>query len=365
MGVPQREVTRTFYTKLVGCTFNNEGSNTESRQTIISDLYRRGMLGFGQELKLVPEPHNRFDNHAVAVFGPDGRQLGYLGKNFAYEVFTSIKSGKHCIAYVERVNGGSGYSYGISMKIEEYVDIVQKPVVPPKPQYNELQARLDYEIAKAEYDDQSLTPDAFANLEKAATYGLADAQFLFACCYDFGICTHKDERVAAVWYEKSAQNGNQHAQCNLAMDYYSGTGVPQNFNKAVYWARKSVDQGDDNGMVILGRMYERGEGVEQNLVKSFALYLRSAELGNIDGASNTGICYLIGRGVTRNPFEATKWNRKAAEAGHPSAQFNLANQYFQGDGVPMDRETGTEWYIRAAQSGHPQASRLLRQIGLI
>lgn len=359
----QKNVTNTFFTKLVGCTFCNEGPNTQNRQDIIADLYRRGMLQYGQELILRQEPFNRYDDHAMAVFGPDGRQLGYLAKETARPVFNSIDSGKHYSAYVQSVNGGSGYNYGMTIRIEEYTATEERPVVPPKPVYSETQARFDYLMALGEYEEQTFDAESFAMLAKPAQYGLADAQFLYALCLDNGQGTAQDETAAAVWYEKSAQNGNQHAQCNLAMDYYTGTGVPQDFGRAVYWAKKSAAQGDDNGMVILGRMYEKGEGTEQDDRKSFELYLRAAELGNTDGAYNAGICYLIGRGVDRDPREAAKWNRKAAEAGHPNAQFNLANQYLMGEGVPNNYEEALNWIARAAMNGHPKAVRMLKQWG--
>lgn len=363
MGNIQREVTRKYYTKLVGCTFRNEGENTESRQSIISDLFRRGMLTFGQELRLVPEPNNRYDSHAVAVFGPDGRQLGYLGRDLAYDVFVSIQSGKKYSAYVESVNGGNGYSYGISMRVEEYKEVIPKPIAPPKPQYSEEQANADYQLALVEYNEQSFTPTMFARFEKAAKYGLADAQYLYACCFDFGRGTYQDEAQAAIWYEKAAKQGHASAQADLAIDYLNGIGVHKDPSKAFFWANKSAEQNDSDGLVILGRMYEKGQGIEQNYVKAYEAYRKAAELGNVNGANNVGICYLAGCGCDKNPSEAARWNRIAAEAGHPTAQFNLANQYLHGDGVPEDQAIGAEWFFKAAQNGHPQAAHLLKELG--
>ncbi len=111
----------TFHTKLAGVTYSNSGSNTESRQRIIRDLYRAGMLERGQELRLVQEPTNPYDNHAVAVFGPDGRQLGYLAKEIARRVFDDMNRGTVYKAFVNEVTGGSvEMVYGINVKIESY-----------------------------------------------------------------------------------------------------------------------------------------------------------------------------------------------------------------------------------------------------
>lgn len=109
----------TFYTKLTGVTFCNENGNTENRQSIIRQLYRRGFLDEGTELYLRPEPHNPYDNHAVAVFAQDGRQLGYLPQRISYQVFEDMAKGKKYRAFVGGVTGGeAGNAYGVNVRIE-------------------------------------------------------------------------------------------------------------------------------------------------------------------------------------------------------------------------------------------------------
>ena len=111
----------TFYTKLAGVTYSNTGSNTESRQRIIRDLSRTGKLDRGQELRLVQEPTNPYDNHAVAVFGPDGRQLGYLPKEIARRVFDEMNRGTIYKVFVNEVTGGSvDMVYGVNVRVESY-----------------------------------------------------------------------------------------------------------------------------------------------------------------------------------------------------------------------------------------------------
>lgn len=109
----------TFYTKLTGVTFCNENGNTENRQSIIRQLYRRGLLDDGTELSLRPEPNNPYDDHAVAVFAQDGRQLGYLPQRTSYQVFCDMAKGKKYRAFVSCVTGGeAGNAYGINIRIE-------------------------------------------------------------------------------------------------------------------------------------------------------------------------------------------------------------------------------------------------------
>ena len=108
-----------FYTKLAGVTFSNENGNTENRQSIIRQLHRRGLLDDGTELSLRPEPNNPYDDHAVAVFAQDGRQLGYLPQTISYQVFGDMAKGKKYRAFVSCVTGGeAGNAYGINVRIE-------------------------------------------------------------------------------------------------------------------------------------------------------------------------------------------------------------------------------------------------------
>ena len=107
-----------FYTKVAGVTFNNEGGDMENRQRIIAELSRKGVLKEGTELTLRRDPSNRYDSNAVAVLGPDGRQLGCLPKELAAKVSPNMEQGFCYRAYVAAVTGGNADSvYGINIKV--------------------------------------------------------------------------------------------------------------------------------------------------------------------------------------------------------------------------------------------------------
>ena len=108
-----------FFTKIVGVTFNNTGSNTENRQRIIGDLYKKGNLEPGQVLSLEPEFNNPYDSNAIKVIGPDGRQLGYLSKAVAASIAPLIRDGKTYQAFVSNITGGGDVAYGVNIKIVE------------------------------------------------------------------------------------------------------------------------------------------------------------------------------------------------------------------------------------------------------
>ncbi len=150
----ERVMINSFYTKLAGVTFSNEGVNTESRQRIIHDLSQREMLKCGQELELRPTPQNRFDHQAVAVFGPDGRQLGFLPKEVAHRIFSKLQATGGYSAFVASVTGGdAGFSYGVNVRVEEY-QVIQKQAIKMRYSNSEsIENEDDDEDYKENYKD--------------------------------------------------------------------------------------------------------------------------------------------------------------------------------------------------------------------
>ena len=104
-----------FYTKIVGTTFEN-------RQELIGDLVFNEKLKPGTELELVPDPYNIYDeNHtAVKVVMQDGRQLGFISKEYNGRFFYDLRAGKKFTVRVTEVTGGEygKENYGINIEIE-------------------------------------------------------------------------------------------------------------------------------------------------------------------------------------------------------------------------------------------------------
>jgi len=117
--VSEFECDETYFAKLAGVTYDNSGWNRENRQTIIRELLASGDLAGGQELSFKLEPENPYDHYAVAVYGPDGRQLGYLPKDIARNVFEDLNAGGKYRICVENVTGGGwSMAYGITLRIQ-------------------------------------------------------------------------------------------------------------------------------------------------------------------------------------------------------------------------------------------------------
>lgn len=104
---------RSFYTKIVGVTFEN--SSGESRQEIIAELEQKHQTPFS--LNLLHQPDNPHDMKAVAVIDPDGRQLGFLSRDVAHQVARLLSRGVLVDAMATQITGGRGYHYGINLQI--------------------------------------------------------------------------------------------------------------------------------------------------------------------------------------------------------------------------------------------------------
>jgi len=114
------EIIQTYRTKIVGVTHENpDGKN---RQALLKRLKPN------QRLNLRREPENTYDRWAVAVFDPQGKQLGYLPSDDAL-IANHIDMGGYADAVVlqrtggptlvERVTGG-GRSYGCNIEVRKY-----------------------------------------------------------------------------------------------------------------------------------------------------------------------------------------------------------------------------------------------------
>ena len=94
-----------FYTKVAGVTF-------EGRQELIPQIRA------GQSLRLVREPANPHDPHAIAVCTEDGRQLGYLSARLAGRLAPSVDAGTRYTVTASQVTGGGDRSYGLNVFIQ-------------------------------------------------------------------------------------------------------------------------------------------------------------------------------------------------------------------------------------------------------
>lgn len=77
-----------------------------------------------------------------------------------------------------------------------------------------------------------------------------------------------DEALAA--FSALAERGNSDAEFMLGAMYFHGKGVPKNDKFAAIWFQKAATKGNPNGQLAFGSLYIRGVGVQQDLVRAYA-----------------------------------------------------------------------------------------------
>lgn len=101
-----------FYSKIAGVTF-------DGRQQFLAALHA------GDRLRLVREPANPHDSHAVRVTTHDGRTLGYLRAPLAGRLAPSIDAGARYRAVVVAVTGGGDRPMGVNILLEREAETAQ------------------------------------------------------------------------------------------------------------------------------------------------------------------------------------------------------------------------------------------------
>ena len=81
---------RSLSVAVVGAPYlNKNGSNRASEIKFCSS---------GERLELRPEPRNRYDEHAIAVFSERGVQIGYVASERAVLVGSWLRAGEEVVA---------------------------------------------------------------------------------------------------------------------------------------------------------------------------------------------------------------------------------------------------------------------------
>lgn len=93
-----------FHTKVVGVTF-------EGRQALLP------LVRSGEPLRLVRDPRNPRDPHAIQVCLGDGRQLGFLRAGLAARLAPAMDAGARYAAIATALTGGGDRAWGVSIQV--------------------------------------------------------------------------------------------------------------------------------------------------------------------------------------------------------------------------------------------------------
>ena len=184
-------------------------------------------------------------------------------------------------------------------------------------------------------------------------YGLAE-------CYEFGVGTERDYRLAKEYYtrayeakepddavehyfhqrgykemmtyldqliqvaewEEMAEEGDTNAMVQLSKYYEYDALYEEELKpkRAIYWLRKAADSGNALAQVLLGSHYELGNVVLKDNDEAFRLYSLAAEQGDAWGQYEVGHCYERGCGVGENMEEAIRYYTLSAAQGGVDAR---------------------------------------------
>ena len=103
---------------------------------------------------------------------------------------------------------------------------------------------------------------------KAASKGLADAQFQLGKMYYKGEGTSKDYSSAAMWFKRAARQRHAKAEYGLATCYMNGDGVPVNYDQALMYMKASAIRGYVPAQQKLADLYQKGVLVEADSIEA-------------------------------------------------------------------------------------------------
>lgn len=154
----------------------------------------------------------------------------------------------------------------------------------------------------------------------------------------------KDYQKAAYMWEKAATQGLAEAQYGLGIMYETGNGVKKSNVEALNWYKKAAEQGDTEAQKRADALSQ-----EQNAHSPEDLY-------------NLGKKYYDEHGVEQINANAFPLLLKAANQGHADAQFLIGKMCYYGKGVKQDLKIAEEWLRLAANQGHANAKLLLDKL---
>jgi len=117
---------------------------------------------------------------------------------------------------------------------------------------------------------------------KAASQGMAPAQYRLGSFYEKGIGVERNGERARILYQQAADAGNARAMHNLAVLFVEGGDGKPDYANAAVWFRKAAEYGVRDSQFNLAILYARGLGVEQNLVQSYMWFSVAAGQGDAD-----------------------------------------------------------------------------------
>ena len=151
-------------------------------------------------------------------------------------------------------------------------------------------------------------------LERAASSGLAPAQYRLGAMYERGQGVTKDLGRARSWHQAAADKGNVKAMHNLAVGASARYGGAPDYALAATWFGEAASYGLADSQFNLGILAEHGLGQEKDLAQAYKWFSLAAKGGDKEAAKRRAQVKpkLDPAALAAVEAEVKSWQAKAA-----------------------------------------------------
>ncbi|KAI0074381.1 hypothetical protein K474DRAFT_1626028 [Panus rudis PR-1116 ss-1] len=100
--------------------------------SIVGVQYYNGLVGAGEEVRLIREPNNRYDRNAIKVVNIGGTQVGHIPRNVAAKLAPLMDQRLVNVEGVMHEGNLTGFSYSLSMTLNIYGPADKRALLEPK-----------------------------------------------------------------------------------------------------------------------------------------------------------------------------------------------------------------------------------------
>ena len=124
-----------------------------------------------------------------------------------------------------------------------------------------------------------LTETAYGQVGTRASKGDADAELQMGLRYAEGDGVIKNDKEAALWFEKAARHNKAEAQYRYGLALLQGRGVVQDYKAAFHWIEQPARRGHSQAQYSLGELYRYGTGTERDIARAYLWFNLAAAQG--------------------------------------------------------------------------------------
>jgi TPR repeat protein len=191
---------------------------------------------------------------------------------------------------------------------------------------------------------QAAPTDAFADYQRAASAGSAEAELWLGIAYLAGELVSSDPALGRYWLELAAGHGSHEAEYQLSLQQVDR-------EQLIHWLTRAADGGVTKAWFDLAALLQEQGELEQ----ARASYAKAARQGNRAALYAYGEMLRLGQGGKEDYALALKQYRQAAQQGDRMAQYRMGTMREEGLGAPRNRVHAYAWLSLAATEGMPEA----------